>query len=135
MGCEQTLASPWRRRSLASAGRDARESSGATLSSTAIETTASARKQSSLPSIRPGSWACGRTRRRRFALHGGDRDTWTVSSANLDLVRSVYAAWERGDFSSVEWAHPDIELVFADGPDPSNWTGLAGMSDGFGDFL
>lgn len=58
-----------------------------------------------------------------------------MSSANLDLVRSVYAAWERGDFSSVEWAHPDIELVFADGPDPSNWTGLAGMSDGFGDFL
>jgi ketosteroid isomerase-like protein len=58
-----------------------------------------------------------------------------MSSANLDLVRSVYAAWERGDFSSVGWAHRDIELVFADGPDPSNWTGLAGMSDGFGEFL
>jgi ketosteroid isomerase-like protein len=35
----------------------------------------------------------------------------------------------------VEWAHPDIELVFADGPDPSNWTGVAEMSDGFRDFL
>jgi hypothetical protein len=58
-----------------------------------------------------------------------------VSSANLELVRSISAACERGDFGSVEWVHPDIELVFADGPDPSNWTGLAEMSDGFRNFL
>jgi ketosteroid isomerase-like protein len=56
-------------------------------------------------------------------------------SANLDLVRSIFAAWERGDFSSAEWADPQIEYVIADGPDPSTWTGLAELTRGFRNFL
>ena len=50
-------------------------------------------------------------------------------------MRSLYADWERGDFSSVEWADPDIEYVIVGGPSPGSWTGLGGMAEGFRDFL
>ena len=56
-------------------------------------------------------------------------------SENVDLVRSIFADWERGDFGSVGWADPEIEWVLADGPSRGKWKGLTEMATGWRDFL
>ena len=56
-------------------------------------------------------------------------------STNLDLVRSIFADWERGDWSSSAWAHPDIETVMADWPAPGRSTGVAGAAELWRNFL
>ena len=58
-----------------------------------------------------------------------------MSQQNVEIVRSIYEAWERGDFGSTEWADAEIEYVHADGPAPGRWTGVAGMAEGWRDFL
>ncbi len=54
-------------------------------------------------------------------------------SANLDLVRSIYADWERGEMRSVAWADPEIECVIADGPAPGQWRGHSAMWEAWRD--
>jgi ketosteroid isomerase-like protein len=54
-----------------------------------------------------------------------------MSDEIVEVVRSIYGPWARGDFSSTEWAHPEIEFTIADGPAPDSSTGLAAMAEAY----
>ncbi len=54
-----------------------------------------------------------------------DPDRPVTASKNLDLVRSICAAWELGDFTHGEWADPRIEYVIAHDGQPSAARGFA----------
>lgn len=56
-------------------------------------------------------------------------------SGELDLVRSILADWERGDFSRIDWAHPEIEYAVVDEPGSTSLKGLAAMSNAWRQFL
>jgi ketosteroid isomerase-like protein len=58
-----------------------------------------------------------------------------MAQENMDVVRSICGAWDRGDYSATGWAHPDIEFVAVGGPGPGTWSGLAGMAEGWREWL
>ena len=57
-----------------------------------------------------------------------------MASANVELVRSIAAAWEHGRYDNVEWADPEIEFVIADGPEPDRSTGRTDLASKLRDF-
>jgi hypothetical protein len=56
-------------------------------------------------------------------------------SSNLDLVKSIFADWERGDWSSAHWADPQIEFVMIGGLVEGRWTGVSEMGKAWGAML
>ena len=58
-----------------------------------------------------------------------------MSQENGELVRSIYADWECGDFSHVGWAHGDIEWTAVDGLSPDSSRGVAAMGAGWREFV
>jgi len=57
-----------------------------------------------------------------------------AAQSNLSIVRSISNAWERGDYSSVEWADSDIQFVIADGPEAGRCAGRAGLAPSLQEF-
>jgi ketosteroid isomerase-like protein len=59
-----------------------------------------------------------------------------MSQENVDLVRSIYGAWERGEFGETGWVDPEIDFqVVGDTPSAGNRKGLSGMATSWREWL
>jgi ketosteroid isomerase-like protein len=57
-----------------------------------------------------------------------------MSEANVELVKGIFGEWEHGDYSSVDWADPDIEFTIP-GPDQRVYRGIESMGRAWSDWL
>jgi ketosteroid isomerase-like protein len=53
-------------------------------------------------------------------------------SENLEIVKAIYAEWEKGDWSSSDWADPEIEFEMVGDLIEGSWTGIAEMAKAWG---
>jgi ketosteroid isomerase-like protein len=54
---------------------------------------------------------------------------------SVELVRAIYADWERGDFSSSGWAHPEFEAASVGGPEHAGTSGVAETGRAWREYL
>jgi RimJ/RimL family protein N-acetyltransferase/ketosteroid isomerase-like protein len=69
------------------------------------------------------------------ATSTSDRWPREGQAENLDLVHSIFAGWERGDFSGVAWADPEIEYAIVDEPGTQMARGVTAMTRTWREFL
>lgn len=58
-----------------------------------------------------------------------------MSQENVELVRRIYSAWERGDFSETWWCAEEIEFFIPDGTTPGPVYGVDGMRGAWREWL
>jgi ketosteroid isomerase-like protein len=58
-----------------------------------------------------------------------------MSHENVEIAREIYRDWERGDFSSVEWADPDIEFMLGSGADEAVHRGTEAIGQAWTEWL
>jgi hypothetical protein len=58
-----------------------------------------------------------------------------ATSTNLELLRGIYAGWERGDFFDTSWADPEIEFAIVGGPTDGTATGIPALAVAWTDFM
>jgi ketosteroid isomerase-like protein len=56
-------------------------------------------------------------------------------SENVELVRSIYADWERGDFGKAEWADPEIEVEAINQFESGTYRGLSQLAAFWGNHI
>jgi hypothetical protein len=56
-------------------------------------------------------------------------------SEKLDLVKSIVANWAQGDFSSADWADPEIDFVMVGGFNDCRWKGVPEMAEAWAKML
>ncbi len=56
-----------------------------------------------------------------------------MAEEDLEIVKGIFRDWEKGDFSSIDWADPDIAYAVP-GPDPPE-RGIEGMNRSWSGWL
>jgi ketosteroid isomerase-like protein len=58
-----------------------------------------------------------------------------MSEENVEIAQEIFGAWERADFSSVEWADQAVEFKLQSGADESVHRGIEAMGQAWAEWL